>query len=118
MKTVEEFASSLHAARTDMHIAHLQTRKYSDHMALNTFYDEIGDLIDRFIEGYQGRYELIKGYTIKLSEGVDPLKYLQEFVSGCEEYRTICKDGYLQQIVDDIIELATSTIYKIKFLTK
>jgi hypothetical protein len=114
--TTTEFASILMASRIDMHIAHLQTTKYSDHMALNDFYTDIVDLTDRFIESYQGKYELLKGYKITYVEGVDPLKYLQNLREQCLEYRKEIEDGYLQQIIDEIIELISSVTYKIKYL--
>jgi hypothetical protein len=115
---VEEFISKLFAARIDMHVAHLQTAKYSDHMALNDFYNGIPDLTDRFVECYQGKYGIVTRYETAYTEGVDPLKYLNDFSKDCEDYRTACTDGYLQQIIDDILELTYSTIYKIKYLKK
>lgn len=35
---------------------HLQSRSFSEHMALNTFYSELPELADAVIEAYQGKY--------------------------------------------------------------
>jgi len=65
---IQEFASLLFDIEINSHIAHLQTDKYSDHMALNSLYVDIVDLRDRFIESYQGKYEIITGYKLTLKE--------------------------------------------------
>jgi DNA-binding ferritin-like protein len=42
-------------ARTKAHIAHLQTRSYAAHKALNEYYDGIVDIADSLAEAFQGR---------------------------------------------------------------
>lgn len=114
---VEEFVSSLFALETDIHIAHLQTDSYAVHMALNTLYQDIVDLRDRFIESYQGKYGIIKGYkSFTIAEGLKPIQYLNDKVTMYTAFRETLKDGYSQQICDDILELITGTLYKLKFL--
>lgn len=115
---VQEFTSLLFDIEINSHIAHLQTDKFSEHEALNNLYQEIVELRDRFIESYQGKYEIITGYKITLKEGVEIIPYLKECVKSIEDYRLTLEDGYLQQISDDIIELLLSTLYKLRFLKK
>ena len=116
---VEEFASSLFELETNIHIAHLQTGKFSTHMALNTLYQDIVELRDRFIESYQGKYGIIVNYpSFNINEGLNPIKYLKDKVSQYTDFRETLKDGYSQQICDDILELIASTLYKLKFLTE
>jgi hypothetical protein len=43
---------------------HLNTRSYSKHVALNTFYDTVIDHADAFAEAYQGRHGLIGPITL------------------------------------------------------
>jgi hypothetical protein len=86
-------------------------------MALGSLYEDIVDLRDRFIESYQGKYGIVRGYnSFEIIEGRDMIVYLKGFVRKYEEFRLSLKDGYLQQICDDILELLNSTIYKLKFL--
>jgi hypothetical protein len=114
---VEEFASSLFALETDIHIAHLQTDSFAVHMALNSLYQDIVDLRDRFIESYQGKYGIIKGYkSFSISEGLVPVKYLTTKSEEYTAFRETLDCSYCQQICDDILELINGTLYKLKFL--
>ena len=56
--------SMLFNARTNAHIAHLQTRSYAQHKALDEFYTEILDIADRFAESAQGTQGILNGYTL------------------------------------------------------
>ena len=40
--------STLFNARTNAHIAHLQTKSYARHIALGDFYDGVLDIADKF----------------------------------------------------------------------
>jgi|688.fasta_scaffold1239730_1 hypothetical protein len=108
--------SCLFDVRNQIHTYHLQTNSYATHVALNEFYEEIVDLTDRFAESAQGKYGIITGYKSELSEYDEgnPLKYLKTKLKMIEEYREYFQESpYLQQIIDDIIELFYSTIYKL-----
>lgn len=113
---INEFTSLLFEIEINSHIAHLQTDSYSEHKALNELYVDIVDLRDRFIESYQGKYNIITGYKVSSKEGIEMIPYLKSCLKSIEEYRLSLEDGYLQQICDDIIELLSSTLYKLKFL--
>ena len=113
---INEFTSLLFEIEINSHIAHLQTDSYSEHKALNELYVDIVDLRDRFIESYQGKYNIITGYKVSSKEGIEMKSYLKDCLKSIEEYRLSLEDGYLQQICDDIIELLSSTLYKLKFL--
>jgi hypothetical protein len=52
-------------SRNQSHIFHLQTKSYSEHKALNDYYDNIVDLYDGLIESYQGK-ELLFSTLYKL----------------------------------------------------
>ena len=54
-----DFVGTLFLARDVAHSVHLNTRSFSKHMALNSFYDEVIELADKFAEAYQGRHGLI-----------------------------------------------------------
>lgn len=112
--TVQDFSAKLFEIEVVAHIAHWQTTSYAKHMALNSLYEDIVDLRDRFIESYQGKYGIISNYSqITIKEGVDMISYIKECIKQIEEYRLTLTDGYLQQISDDIIELLASTNYKL-----
>ena len=114
---VEQFASDLFEVEVNIHIAHLQTTSFAEHKALDAVYKDIVDLRDRFIESYQGEYDIITGYkSFEIKEGIEPISYLDGLCEKFEEYRETLEYGYLQQIIDDILELFYSAKYKLKFL--
>jgi hypothetical protein len=115
--TVQEYVSSLLEIQDISHIAHLQTSSFSEHKALNELYEGIVDQFDAYVEAYQGKYGIIKGYkSFKLEEGLDMVEYLKEKMTTFEGYRSTLTDGYLQQMVDNTQELLSSTLYKLRFL--
>lgn len=104
-------------ARTKSHLAHLQTKSYAQHIAFNIFYDEIVGLIDSFAEVFQGRYTIIETYpTItSSSKGLDSIKSLRRWID--ENRFEITKESELQNIIDEILSLCNSTIYKLDNLS-
>jgi hypothetical protein len=118
--SVAKFVSTLFNSREQAHIFHLQTTSYAAHKALNHYYDDIIELVDTYAEAYQGRYGIITGYVpqTKFYEGEpEVLKYfvgLQTFVDSIRPQ--LPDDGELNNTVDDISGLISSTIYKLKFL--
>lgn len=117
--TVQEFAGSLFEIRIIAHVAHLQTKSYAAHKALDELYNGIVDHTDTFIESYQGQFGLITGYpkTLNIKEGLNMVAYLNSCISDYKEFRETLKDGYLQQLVDNILEFLYGIIYKLKFLS-
>ncbi len=116
--TVQEYVSSLLEIQDISHIAHLQTTSFAEHKALNELYDGIADQFDAYVEAYQGKYGIIKGYkSFKLEEGLDMVDYLKEKMTSFETYKSTLTDGYLQQLVDNTQELLSTTLYKLRFLS-
>jgi hypothetical protein len=115
-----DFVGMLFLARDVAHSVHLNTRSYSKHKALGKFYDEVIDLADKFAEAYQGRHGLIGPISL-MSAGKTSniLAFMQDQVDQIEKIRyEVCDKAEtpLQNIIDEIIGLYLSTIYKIKFL--
>ena len=118
---VMDFTMCLLNSVTTGHILHLQSRSYSQHMALGAFYDGIGDLVDSFIEAFQGKYGLLTKYpaTADLFAEQDPvtyLTYLSDEVAMLRKANGFPQDSELQNEVDNIANLINSTLYKLKFL--
>ena len=115
-----EMISLLLHSRTQTHTLHLQTDSFSEHMALNGYYDGIGDLVDGLVESFQGKYGLIGGYTSYDIEGYKSteatIKYLQGLCGKVDGLRDCCEDSYIQNQIDTVCELINSTLYKLRFL--
>jgi DNA-binding ferritin-like protein len=116
----EKFIGMLFLARDVTHSVHLNTRSYSKHKALQKFYENIIDRADSFAEAYQGRNGLIGPIALmsaKKTENV--VAFLEDQLAELEAMRyDVCDkaDAPLQNLIDGIIELYLSTLYKLKFL--
>ena len=119
---MNEYVGTLFQSRNQAHIYHLQTSSYAKHKALNKYYEDIIDLIDSLVEGYQGKYEILKGYkmvgTLKdLESDEDIITYFEQIAKYCELKREkLPQDGFLTNVYDDIDSLIRSTLYKLKRL--
>lgn len=112
-----ELASCLFYSRTVAHELHLMTKSFATHKALNDYYDGIVDEVDSFVESYQGKYGLINYKNEVKPLPVEATKYFEDLAKEVESLRYRFSDGYLQQIIDNVLELIYSTIYKLKFLS-
>jgi len=57
-----EMISLLLHSQTQVHTFHLQTTSHAEHKALEKYYEKIDGMVDTFVEAYQGKYGIIKGY--------------------------------------------------------
>lgn len=118
--TCADFIGKLFLARDVAHSVHLNTRSYAKHVALNAFYDGIIDFADSFAEAYQGRHGLIGPISLQSAKKTgNILDFLEDSLAEIEADRyTVCdkSETALQNIIDEIVALYLSTIYKLKFL--
>jgi len=116
---VMQFTMCLLHSVTNGHILHLTTTSYSEHKALETYYTEIGDLVDDFIEAFQGKYGLLTKFNTDYELPKSALEYMRYLSKEVETLRVadgFPEDSELQNITDEIAQLIDSTIYKIRFL--
>lgn len=111
----------LHSA-TQVHIFHLQTKSYAEHKALNEYYDSIVGLVDTLVESFQGKYDIISGYEnynlIGYESNASTIKYFKALLKTVEELRaSVQEDSNLQNEIDNVVTLITSTLYKLRFLS-
>lgn len=116
-----EFVGMLFLARDVAHSVHLNTRSFSKHMALNTFYNEVVELADKFAEAYQGKYGALIG-PVSLQSAKKTGNIL-EFLQGqldeihTDRYKVVDKEcTAIHNIIDEIEGLYMSTLYKLRFL--
>ena len=115
-----EMMSLLLHSQTQVHALHLQTDSYSEHKALQKYYEGIDGIVDGLVESFQGKYGIIGGYTSYDIEGYksteSTIKYLQGLCGKVEGLRDCCEDSYIQNQIDTVCELINSTLYKLRFL--
>jgi hypothetical protein len=115
-----DFIGTLFLARDVAHSTHLNTRSFAKHSALNTFYDEVIELADKFAEAYQGKYGLIGPISLMSAKKTNNIvEFLEGQVDELDamRYKVVDKECTpLQNIIDEIFGLYYSTLYKLKFL--
>jgi len=119
---MENIASMFFHSRTQAHRFHLGVKgpgAFAAHSALNTYYDEIIELIDGLVESYQGKYGLIE---FKPVHGIDNdcsaeniIKYFDRLCMFLEKERKAenLQDSWIQNQLDNVSELLYSTKYKL-----
>jgi len=116
-----QFMSTLMSARTQAHVFHLGTKgpgSFAAHKALNEFYDSFLDVVDGFVESYQGKYGIVNGWGnlgLQDFQSVEQvIAYFNTLVTFIEKVRTVAfQDSYLQNQIDEMIELIYSLLYKL-----
>lgn len=110
----------LFLARDVTHSVHLNTRSYAKHKALGGFYEDVIELADDLAEAYQGRHGLIGPITLHSAKKTNNVvDFLEDSLREVENLRyKVCdkEDTAIQNIIDNIVDLYLSTLYKLKFL--
>jgi hypothetical protein len=115
-----DFVGELFLARDVAHSVHLNTRSYSKHKALRHFYEDVLEAADKFAEAYQGRHGLIGPITLRSArKTANIIEFLEDSLKEVEKMRyEVCEktDTPLQNIIDEIVAVYLSTLYKLRFL--
>jgi DNA-binding ferritin-like protein len=115
-----DFVGLLFLARDVTHSVHLNTRSYAKHKALQEFYEGIVGLADDFAEAYQGRHGLIGPISLQSAKKTsNVIEFLQDQLAEIESNRyKFCEkeETAIQNIIDEIVALYLSTLYKLRFL--
>jgi DNA-binding ferritin-like protein len=119
--TIEELFGTLQMSVVSGWRKHLRTAKYAKHEALDEFYKGMPEKVDALIEAWMGAHGKKVGsfQNILSSSNMNTLKYLGEL-------KRVCKEGYvlmgdndeLKSLLDDIVNLINSTLYKVKELAE
>lgn len=116
---VMQFTMCLLHSVTNSHILHLTTKSYAEHKALQSYYTKVDDLVDDFVEAFQGKYGLLHDFTADYALPGQPIEYLtyvKDEVSTLRRSEKFPQDSELQNTVDEIAQLIDSTLYKLRFL--
>ncbi len=116
-ETLGRLIGVLFMSRTASHMAHLKTGSYSQHKALNSFYEGIVDLADELAEVAQGRFGKLDIPFMPMKGDVeDPAGMLETHLVMIENLAKKCDVGALKNVVDEIQGLYLSTLYKMREL--
>lgn len=116
----EELLCEMLEASAQAKVFHWQTSSFAEHEAMGEFYEGFNDLMDKFIEAYQGCYGRImmgcdlevKPYTMDA-----PVAFLSSFKDYISGGARMCVLGNtaLSNILDEINGLVEQTLYRLTF---
>jgi len=115
---IQEISQILFETEIQTHIIHLQAanKSYAEHKALGDFYESLGDLNDDLVEKSFAKIGMVQYKNIEIKNNLQPLPYIKSNMVKIEELRNSVKEGYIQQMVDNILETFAHTIYKLENL--
>ena len=109
------FIGKMFQMRDVGHLLHLKSRSYAQHKALDSFYNGILDFTDSIAEIYQSEELLDIRIPATVIEKT-PLDYISTFRNEIEEYKESCEWDEVVNILEEVMALCSSTMYKLKFL--
>lgn len=119
-QTVGRLIAVMFLSREVVHREHLRTKSFSQHMALNTFYEEIVGLADSIAEAYQGRFGIIDKIPMLDNDATGTIDdILEKHLDIIEKLRYIAVDKSqtaIQNLIDESVALYLSTLYKLRNL--
>lgn len=115
---VGSFFGELFRSRQVAHNQHLDDSKFSQHTALQLYYEGIIPLIDPLVESYQGLKGKVKITVNSVSTGEEEIV---PYLTDLYEQTKMGKDMFegmpnLQNQIDTILDLISGTLYKLKEL--
>jgi hypothetical protein len=117
---IEELVSRIFKTRNQAHLAHWKTKSFAEHEALGSFYDELIDKLDGLVEACQGSKGIIGHVDLSCKdESVDIIKCLTDDANFISRNRAKIAHGVpaLENILDEIVALYLTTLYKLKNLS-
>lgn len=114
--SVNNFISMLLHSDIQARVFHWQTYSHAVHLAMEAYYDDIGDLIDRLVESYQGHtVERIVNFTmeplVNCEHDLSEYEFFTKLLKNVEVMRRVFKDcPDCDNIVQEITALVAQTI--------
>lgn len=104
--------------QNQVRILHWQTNSYARHKAYDTIYEKLGELLDDFVEVYQGKYPKLEmkdtNITLKNLDAIQLNEYIGEFISLLQNEvpsKLEENDTDLLNIRDEIL----GTVHRLKY---
>ena len=101
-----EMVSKLRFSVEQTQVYHWQSQSYAEHIALNEYYD--------------GKYGIQKGYRLfevrDYSTPEEVINFLKKLDEDVEMLRQSIKETYIQNQIDNVLQLIETTVYKLENL--
>ena len=112
---IEKLIERMFASRNAAHIEHWKTGSYAAHKALGSFYEDIIDTLDKYVESHQGTFGKISEVKGELDSEA---KQIHDDIIWLNENRSEITKGIpaLENIIDELTGLHMQTLYKLENL--
>lgn len=115
--TKTDFLSTIFSTISMVKLFHLETGMYSEHIALNELYEELGDLFDTLVESSQTDEKFkLRHEQVSTENEKSACMFLENTLEYIRNYRCCFKFSYQNNLIDEMEEVISKTIYKLKFL--
>jgi len=117
--TVGQLVNDLFKSRDLAHRSHLATDSFAVHKALEIYYNEVVELIDTFVETWQGTTGEKLHIELNIhDEPDDDASRLQKLAQNIHMFSENLSSvfSHIKNILDEILHLIEQTIYRLKFL--
>ena len=117
---IGQLIAMLFLGREIAHREHLRTKSFSQHMALQSFYNEVVEIADSIAEAYQGRHGIIDKIPLldnDMTGSIDMV--LEQQLAAIEKLRYTAverTETAIQNLIDEAVALYLSTLYKLRNL--
>lgn len=119
--TIEQLFGTLQQSVVATWRKHLRASKYSNHKALEEFYEEMPEKVDALIEAWMAvnKRKITRFENILQSSNMNTLSYLNALKKVCKDGKDLLDDiDELESLLDDIVNLINSTLYKVRELSE
>lgn len=121
---INELICRVFSIRNMAHLEHWKTGSYAVHEALGSFYGDVISSLDGIVELHQGLFGKVnhkedEELEERLEEFEDIIERLKDDVKFINKSRSeiSSKVPAIENLVDELISLYGSTIYKLRFLS-
>lgn len=112
---IKDLITKSFKTRNTAHANHWTTNSYAQHKALGNFYQDLIDVLDKYVEAYQGTF----GQLEQVPDQVDDIiKTLREEMIWLNNNRSNLSKNIpaLENILDEMVALYMKTLYKLESL--
>lgn len=117
---IEQLIERAFKTRNQAHLGHWKTKSFAEHEALGSFYEKLIKKLDALVEACQGSKGIIGHVDLSCKdESMDIIKALTDDANWISKNRAKIGHGVpaLENILDEIVALYLSTLYKLKNLS-
>lgn len=112
---IDQLIERMFKSRNASQLEHWKTKSYAQHMALGSFYEDVIDILDKYVESHIGTFGKLKDVK---GEEDDVAKMISDDIVWLHENRDKITQNVpaLENIIDELTGTHMQTLYKLENL--